>query len=95
MYVFVVAAGLGLLTEGLALLLAGDEGPDGDAVLPAHDTLGRGHVHLHRESLYQVQDSGSAYRAAAGFIEEALRRFSVLSLIELIEVTPRIFFTEK
>ena len=45
MYVFVVAAGLGLLTEGLALLLAGDERHDGDAVLPAHDALGMSHVH--------------------------------------------------
>ena len=43
--IFVVTAGLGFLTEGLALLLAGDERFDGDAVLPAHDALGRSHVH--------------------------------------------------
>ena len=43
--IFVVTTGLGFLTEGLALLLAGDERFDGDAVLPAHDALGRSHVH--------------------------------------------------
>ena len=42
--IFVVTAGLGFLTERLALLLAGDERLDGDAVLSAHDALGRGHV---------------------------------------------------
>ena len=73
--IFVVTAGLGFLTEGLALLLAGDEGFDGDAVLPAHDALGWGHVDC----------------PSAGLVEETLWRFAILSLVELVEITLRVF----
>ena len=48
--IFVVTTGLGFLTQRLALRIAGDEGSDSDAVLSAHDTLGRGHVHLQYHS---------------------------------------------
>ena len=44
--VFVVSAVSGLLTQIETLLLTGDEGSDGDAVLLAHHALGRRLVHL-------------------------------------------------
>ena len=44
--IFVVTTGLGFLTQRLALRIAGDEGSDSDAVLSAHDALGRCHVNL-------------------------------------------------
>ena len=93
--VFVVSAVSALLTEVEALLLTCHKRPDGDAVLFAHHTLGRGLVNLKNKYIFLKKLLFfRAHSSAASVVEEALGRLAPHGRVELVEVTAWVILTQ-